>query len=170
MKLLFFVPLLFSFLNSTAQSFKKIPISESGCSMYSYCSIPRFDESKSPDSSRIFMGECSQDELFYGVICVKLQEPIPELPVAEEVLQTYLDYLQTSFRIQSAAGYGKGHRLKGSESTRGIIDYWKDEQQRNWKIKGWTNGYYLAVMYVYGKKDIPESKANLFLDGFRFPE
>lgn len=170
MKRFLFLSLLFFGLDSGAQSIKKIPIGKSGCSMYSYCSIPAFSESKSPDSSIIYMGECNQDGIMYGTICVKLSEAIPELPVAEQVLQSYLDYLQTSFRIVKATGYGKGHRLNGSESTRGMIDYWKDDQQQDWKVKGWTNGYYLAVMYAYGKKDIPDNKVNVFLDGFRFPE
>lgn len=154
----------------TAQSFKKLSIGKSGCSLYSYCEIYLFDESKSPDSSTIYMGECNNDNIIYGTICVKLLEAFEDLRVAENVLQSYMDYLKNNFKITSATGYGLGHRLQNSEQTRGIIDYWKDDQQRNWKVKGWTNGKFLTVMYAYGKKELPESRVNVFLDGFRFPE
>ena len=84
------------------------------------------------------------------------------------MLVSYLDYLKKSLSITSAAGYGKGHKLKDREDTRGVIDYWKDKDN-NWKITGWTNGKFICVLYVYTKKDIPETKADVFLNSLLFP-
>lgn len=163
--------LIIIFLAGTAygQSLKKYPISKSGCSAYFFCDPGTFGLEKSPDSSDVYTGECGSDEAFYGLICVKLKEKIAELTVSEETLVAYLDYLKTNLSITGSAGYGKGHRLKNSEATRGIIDYWKDKDGDNWKIKGWTDGKYMVVLYVYSKKELNESKANVFLDGLVLP-
>jgi len=105
----------------------------------------------------------------YGVICIKLNETISDLSEAEDLLVGYLDYLKTSFKITSSVGYGKGHRLKGREDTRGIIDYWTAEDKENWKIKGWTDGKFIAVLFAYTKKELPETKANIFFESIILP-
>lgn len=151
-----------------SQSLKKIPVSNSGCSIYTYCDI-KFEESKSRDSSIVYAGECTRDSIAYGVICVQLITPPENLQMAEDLLMAYLDFLKESFEIIQSAGYGKGHRLTNNENTRGLLDYWKDKEKNNWKVKGWTDGKFIAVLYVYSLKTLPEPKVNLFLDGFRLP-
>jgi hypothetical protein len=115
------------------------------------------------------VSECVKDGLNYGVICVKLRQSFKDLDQAENALISYLDYLKSSFKITKSAGYGKGHRLANNENTRGVIDYWEDKEKNNWKVKGWTNKNYIGVMYAYSLKELPETKLNLYLDGFRFP-
>ncbi len=151
------------------QSLKKYPVSNSGCSAYFFCNPGTFQLEKSPDSSDVYTGECKNDDVSYGVICVKIKDKITDMTASETVLESYLDYLKTSMNVVSAAGYGKGHKLKNREDTRGMIDYWKDKDGENWKIKGWTDGKYIVVMYVYSKKEVPETKANVFLDGLVLP-
>ena len=166
------IPLLLSFsiciLFSNAQPLKKVFISNSGCSLYTYC-IFRFETEYSKDSSLVYMSKCEKDGMNYGVICVKLLIPANDPDQAEESLISYLDYLKTSFKIVKATGYGKGHRLANNESTRGVLDYWEDSDKNNWKIKAWTNGKYIGVLYGYSGKELNETKLNVFLDGFRFP-
>jgi len=152
-----------------SQSLKKYPVSKSGCSYYNYCDA-KFDISKSTDSSDIYTGECVAADVTYGIICVKLLNPVADLQMAEDLLIAYMDFLKQNFEITSAAGYGKGHRLNSNENTRGIIDYWKDKDNNNWKVKGWTDGKYIGVLYAYNLKTLPEQKVNVFLDGLRLPE
>lgn len=161
--------ILLAYMPAAAQSLRKYPIQQSGCSYYNYCDAP-WDVSSSPDSSLVFTGECLYDEFHYAVICVRLKESFGDLPVAEEVLESYLNHLKTIFDITQATGYGRGHRLLQSEQTRGLLDYWKDKKGNNWKVKGWTNDKFLGVLMVYGPREIPEARANAFLDGFRFPD
>jgi hypothetical protein len=101
---------------------------------------------------------------------VQLKEKIADLKDAEQVLEQYLDYIKSSFGIEAAAGYGKGHRLRGKEDTRGMIDYWKDKEKNNLNVKGWTNGQYIVVLMAISDKEIPFEKGNVFLDGIVFPE
>ena len=71
--------------------------------------------------------------------------------------------------MTTAAGYGPGHSLKGYDKAVGVIDYWKDDKGNTLKLKAWGDGYYLGILYCYSKNELPEQKANVFLDGFRFP-
>lgn len=150
------------------QSLKKYVISSSGCSAYFFCA-PSFESSKSEDSSTVYSGECMNDSVSYGIICVKLLNPLADLTMAEDLLIAYSDYLKSSFSIIKAIGYGKGHRLNNNENTRGIIDYWEDDEGDQWKIKGWTDGKYIGFLYAYSHKILPETKVNVFLEGFRLP-
>jgi hypothetical protein len=124
----------------------------------------------SEDSSKVYTGECTFGDITYGVICVKLLQQVSDLTMAEDLLISYCDFLKKNFNIQKAAGYGKGHRLNNNGSTRGILDYWQDEENTNWKIKAWTDGKFIGFLYTYSKKEIPEYKVNVYLDGFRLPE
>jgi hypothetical protein len=169
-KLLLLIFSTLSFIIVKSQSFKKYEISNSGCSVYMFCAPGRFDEAYSEDSSRVYTAECNADGLNYGIICVKLLTPSENLSEAEDMLISYLDYLKVNFDIRSAAGYGRGNRLNNREDTRGVVDYWKDGDNNNWKVKAWTNGKFIGVLYAYSKKELPETKADAFLNSFRFPE
>ncbi len=166
-------PFLFSFfslvvITANAQTLKKYPIGNSGCSLYSYCAS-KYEMTLSDDSSQVYTGECTVADVAYGVICVRLLSPLTDLTMAEDLLISYLDFLKSNFEIQKAAGYGKGHILNNNEKTRGILDYWEDKDQDKWKIKAWTDGKYIGFMYAYSKKELPEAKVNVFLDSFRLP-
>lgn len=157
--------------NLFGQSIKKYPVGDSGCSAYFFCTPSKFNVSYSDDSSKVYTGDCmATDSLTYGVICIKLKEKVGDIQQAEDLTISYLDYLKTNFDINSAVGYGKGHRLEGKENTRGIIDYWKSKTGNELKIKGWTDGKFIGVLYVYANGSLNETnRVNLFLDGFRLP-
>ena len=159
----------FQFFTVSAQTLKKLPVGRSGCSIYTYCPT-KFDFDYSEDSSAVYTGECLNAEVTYGTICIKLLKPINDLAAAEEMMISYLDFLKADFHVKSSTGYGKGHTLNKNEQTRGVLDYWKDTEGQNWKVKGWTDGKYIGVMYAFSKKELPEGKVNAFLDGFRLPQ
>jgi hypothetical protein len=158
-------------LNTGAQSLKKYAIGTSGCSVYLFCEPGNFGSSYSEDSAIVYTGDCkTADSSDYGFICVQLKQTTADMQVAEELLVAYLDYLKTALNITAAAGYGKGHILNGNVNTRGIIDYWTDKTGDEWKMKAWTDGRFIAVLYVYASGTLKETeKMNVFLDGFRFP-
>ncbi len=167
-RLLISFAFLFLSAGGSGQTIKKVAIGQSGCSLYTYCDL-KFDKSRSEDSSAIYTAECVKDGVSYGVICVQLLTPPDSLSQAEEMMIAYLDYLKTSFDITQSAGYGKGHRLHQNENTRGVLDYWEDKEKNHWKVKAWTDRKFIGVLYAYSNKPLPESKVNVFLDGFRLP-
>ena len=155
-------------IDATAQGLKKYPVSNSGCFIYSYCDS-KYDVDKSEDSSLVYTGGCAVADITYGTICIKLLNPVADLTIAEDLVISYLDYLKLNFEIKKATGYGKGHYLNSNEKTRGILDYWEDASLNKWKIKAWTDGKFIGIMYAFSKKELPEMKINAFLDSFRMP-
>jgi hypothetical protein len=147
--------------SANSQSIKKYSISNSGCTAFMYCDPGKWDVDLSEDSSKVYTAECSKDNVTYGIVLVKLLQPVPDLTAAEDVTISYLDYLKASVHIKTAAGYGKGHRLNNSESTRGILDYWKDADKNNWKIKAWTDGKFIAVLYAFSAADLSRDESEL---------
>ncbi len=124
----------------------------------------------SEDSSKVYTGECSVSGITYGVICIKLLTEVPDLADAEVLMMSYINHLRESFHIIKSAGYGYGHHVKDHEDdTRGVIDYWTDEDGDQWKIKSYTDGRFIGFMYAYSAKELPEQKVNVFLDSFRLP-
>lgn len=161
--------LTFICLYANSQSLRKYPVGNSGCSVFMFCDPGNFDVSYSEDSSKIYTAECINEEVHYGLICVQLLEPIKDSVKAEEMMIAYLDYLKSAFKINSAVGYGKGHVLRNNAAVHGVLDYWEDADKNNWKIKAWTNGGMINVLYAYAKNNLPDTKVNVYLDGIQFP-
>jgi len=166
-KICFILALLAGFTAVQSQSLKRYNISNTGASIASYCDPGKFGITYSADSAKVYTSECGLNDTYYMVICIEMKKNLPVIK-AETALLDYLDLLKAQFKIVSATGYVKGQRLNAHEETRGIVDYWKDNEQFNWKVKGWTDGKLLAVLVAYSKKNLPETTINPFLDGLLF--
>ncbi len=151
-----------------AQRLSKYAIGNSGCAVYMFCDPGEFKLSLSDDSSKVYTSECTSEGVVYGAICVKLMVANTDLSSAEDLVVAYLDYLKTSFEIKESVGYGRGNQLNNNEKTKGVIDYWKGSDNQKWKIKGWTNGSYIGVLYAHSKTELP-AKIDVFLNSFRMP-
>lgn len=166
--ILSFVAALLLTMTSSAQSLKKVYIGTFSVSYYAFCT-PTFIKDYSQDSLLLYVGECEKDGVTYGVICVQFNETVSDMNQAEGMVVDYLDFLKKNFDITKSVGYGKGNHLGDNENTRGVTDYWEDKDKNNWKIKGWTDGKYIAVLYGYSAKELDETKLNIFLDSLKFP-
>lgn len=131
---------------------------------------PNFELSYSPDSSKVYTGEVYSGDHHFSVILIELNGiELQNEEEKENILINYLDYLQGTFSIVSAAGYGKGHKMESDPDAVGIIDYWEDVDGEPWAVKAWANKNTLAVMMLYGPNEYPLFNVQqLFLDGFRF--
>jgi len=167
MKKIFCFLLLFGSFTVYSQSLKKYAIATTGCSVLSYCE-PKFNITYSEDSAKVYTSECGDNDIYYMVICIELKQTLSPVFKAEAALMTYVNHLKTQFKVISSTAYSTGHKLNGNEKTRGIAEQWKDDEQFNWKVKGWTDGRFLTVLLVYSKKDLPETTVNPFLDGLLF--
>ena len=166
--ILFSLILLGSFTAAKSQPAKRYPIANTGASVSYSCDPGKFGVTISADSAKVYTSECGVDDIYYMVICIEPKKNMLPLFKAEMALTDYLDVLKKQFQIVSATGYVKAQRLNGSEETRGVVDYWKDNEQFNWKVKGWTDGKLLAVLVAYSKKSLVETTINPFLDGLLF--
>ncbi len=131
---------------------------------------PNFELSYSPDSSKVYTGEVLSGNHHFSVILIEFNDmELQNKEEKETILVNYLDYLQETFNIENAAGYGKGHTMESDSEAVGVIDYWQDVDSDLWVVKAWANKNYLAVMMLYGPEEYPYfNLQQLFLDSFRF--
>jgi len=154
----------------TVPRFQKTAIGTSGCFAYMPPGDLQVEIEYSPDSSQVYSGEIAVGDYSYAVIVVKLNGIVLETEEEKnDMLVSYLDFLQSSFSISESAGYGKGHTLEKFPEAVGMIDYWLDADGDVWEIMGWADSNTLGIMMIYGPTDYPNFNAQqLYLDGFRF--
>jgi hypothetical protein len=167
LSLLFFC---IAFTNGYAQQTPAtVAINNTGCTVQVYCFPGRFDVYNLEDGSTVYADDCEKEGVTFGIYCVKLKNSIPDLSAAEDTAITYLDFLKLDYGIVKSKGYDKGHTLHNDNNTRGIYDTWEDIDKNKWKVKAWTNGNYICVLYMHSAKGLPDKKMEIFLDGLRFP-
>lgn len=152
---------------------QKTQISSSGCYSYLPAGMPDFELSKSDDGSDVYTSEIPIGEHRFGVIAVKFADPFSDATgeELEDLLVSYLDFLQEQLEIETNAGYGYGHTQEAFPNAKGVIDYWEDATGYQYAIKAWIDKKGLAVLYIGGSDDFPSyNYQQLFLDGFRFCE
>ena len=124
----------------------------------------------SEDGSVVYTCEVPWDGFIFSVIMVQFKDEV-DVGSQEELLISYLDYLKGQFKVSESAGYGKGHVMDSHPPAKAVIDYWAGEDKTQYQLKGWIDSTTLAVMIIYGKKEYPIfNVAQLFLNGFRFPD
>ena len=165
--------LLLSVTPSIAQEiprFKKFPILETGAQAY-FPSEPTWEVSISTDSSKIYVAEVIHDNHNYGVIFVDLKESLGEDSTAwEDMITNYLGFLNTEvFKFNEVTPVAFGHVLESYPIAVGGIEYGKDDNLSEFKVKAWADSRHIAVMYVGNVRDMNLNFQELFLNGFRFP-
>jgi hypothetical protein len=152
--------------------FAKYDFAESGCKVYLPGDPGEIEVTLSEDGSEVYTGEVTHEDFNFAVIVVKFSEPIgDDADVNNDMITSYLDFLQKQFGVTDAAGYGLGHKLESAPHAVGVIDYWKDSDGLQYAVKAWCDGDYLAVMILYGAEEYPIFNVQeMFLNGFRFPE
>lgn len=162
--------LVFSQEEFKAPRLQKQPIDNSGCFAYMPAGEFSIEKSYSPDSAVVYSGEIVEGKFHYAVIVVKFNGvTLDNESDKYEMITSYMDFLQSSFEVVEAAGYGKGHSMESDETAVGVIDYWKDSEGNYWEVKGWVNATALGVMMIYGPEDYPNyTIQSLYLNGFRF--
>lgn len=149
--------------------FEKHQVGTTGVSLY--CpATPEFDLSYSEDSSAVYTTDMEVDSFYFSAIVVEFSADMgDDYNANEELLITYLDFLQNQFAITGSAGYGKGHTLVQYPDVVGVIDYWEDAESTKYSIAGWINSKYLIVLLIYGPESYPNySVAELYFKGVRF--
>lgn len=149
--------------------FTKHLIGSSTSSAYFPAENPIFEETMSEDLSVIITTETIIGEHSFSLIHVDLKEMVTDSIDRENLLVSYLDYLQQNYAIADAAGYGKGHTLEKYPQAQGIIDFWRDLDNNEYSVKGWITEDHITVFLVYGKEEYPYPTAKeMYFNGIRY--
>lgn len=150
---------------STLKGFKLQLIGDTGCSAL----LPankKADFSVTDSGDQLYFHEFADKNVTYGMICIKMNGHY-SLNEAESMLSSYIDQLKSPFYILHNTGLHADADWN-SETSRTIVDYWQDAHRKDWKVKGYTDGKALAVMYVKNIGNADVKKQDLFLDSFHF--
>jgi hypothetical protein len=148
--------------------FKKYAIGRSGCTLFLPHDPGAFRPSFTKNGDLMYYGEIEDDGVVYGCVTVVLKEPVDHLAEAEKNLAFFMQTLQKSYSVDYTAGFHFGYTQKYNSQARGIVDYWQDAAEVDWKLKGWTNGRIMSVVYVSNITDLPVNKVEMFLNSFQF--
>jgi hypothetical protein len=156
----------------TVPRFSKYDVAETGCKVYLPADPGEFEKTLSEDESEVYTAEVTVEDYNFAVIVVKFSEPIGDTEEDKnDMITSYLDFLQKQFGVTGAAGYGLGHTMESAPKAVGVIDYWEDADGVQYAVKSWCDGDFLSVMILYGPEEYPIYNAQeMFLNGFRFDE
>ena len=144
---------------------KNHSVGHTGCSALLF-SDKGFEHATTQAGDRLYFHEHEEKKVVYGIICVHLREAC-ERHEALEMLSNYMQKLRDSFCIL----HHLGHQLEedwNSLRSRSLVDYWQDGHSRDWKVKGYTDGRTMAVLYVKNITAASVMRQDLFLNSFYF--
>lgn len=152
---------------STSRNFKNHIIGSTGCStLLPVQDNEPFDVTRTVSGDLLYFHECSHKKVTYGIICIQLEQSSC-LEEATEMLESYLNRLRVPFSIPYNTGVHEGSDWN-NEASVCRVDYWQDEEGLDWKVKGYTDGNILSVLYVRNIGHVPVKRQDHFLDGFHF--
>lgn len=163
--LILFLATSFLFRLSSGRKVKNQFIGSTGCSAL-LASDESLESSTTASGDQLYFHEFKEKNVSYGMICVQMTSEY-SLDEAEVLLKSYIDKLKGPFYILHNTGIHDDTDWN-SETSKTIVDYWQDRQKKDWKVKGYTNGKILSVLYVKNIGHVDVRKQDLFLDSFHF--
>ena len=145
--------------------FKRYLIGKAGCSAVLVAGNNTLHYKRTKEGDLVYFYDHTIDGVTYGLITVQMKD-IYTLHQAENILVQYINRIRNPFRI----AFNISMQLEKSDGMISLSDYWQDEAGMDWKIKGYTNGKTLAVLYVRNINESPVAEHDQFLNGFRFSQ
>jgi len=140
-------------------------IGDTGCSAI-ICSDNKLESTFTQCGDQLYFHEFKDKGVSYGMICVQMNQKY-SLDESKEMLRCYVDKLRGPFYILHNTGIDDDADWN-SETSKTVVDYWQDSYKKDWKVKGYTDGKTLAVLYVKNIGHVDVKKQDLFLDSFHF--
>ena len=151
-------------LYKSAKKPKKIRIGDTHCSVL-FSPDAVFDYTKSEDGDELYFGEYTDKKVTYGVLCARISQKLP-LEEAQEVMNSYLERLHVPFNALYNTGIDLCQNSAQEASCIQMVDYWQEEDQVAWKVKGFSDGEIIAVLYVKNICKSTVEQQDAFFDSF----
>ncbi|RYZ24872.1 MAG: hypothetical protein EOO10_19720 [Chitinophagaceae bacterium] len=143
--------------------FKRFLLGATGCSTYLVSGNNTVHFKHTKDGDRVYFYDQALNSVTFGFICVQMKE-VFTVRQAENILVQYINRVRKPFQI--TVNIAMEIEKKGNIIT--ISDYWQDENGFDWKVKGYTNGKTVAVLYVKNISNSMVEEHDRFLNGFKF--
>lgn len=149
----------------SAKKLKSHAIGNTGCSALLLPHARGFAQT-TPAGDCLYLQEFEERKVGYGMICVQLNESY-SIDEATYMLNSYMSRLREAFGVLHQTGPQPSEDWN-STASRALVDYWQDVARTDWKVKGYTNGRVLSVLYVRNISQAEVAQQERFLDSFHF--
>lgn len=146
-----------------APKFQRYLIGQSNCSSLLATGGNTLHINYTKEGDKIYFNEQIVEETTYGLICAQMQG-VHTLSKAEILLVQYINRVRQPFDI----AFNISMEIERANQKIVITDYWQDKKGIDWKIKGYTDGKTVAVLYVKNISDAPVKEHDAFLNSFQF--
>ncbi|HEX2609136.1 MAG TPA: hypothetical protein VHK91_17265 [Flavisolibacter sp.] len=151
----------------SARKSRKVFIGNTNCS-FSFSAGPlEFDITENEQGDTLYLAESQERNVSYGILCADLHEKW-SLEEGKAILLNYMERLQKPFQALYNTGISDCTHWHQQTDSCTVMDYWQDQYQQDWKLKGYTNGKIIALLYVKNIGDAEASRHDHFLDSFCF--
>ena len=117
------------------------------------------------EGDRVSFYDQTVNDVTFGLIMVQMKE-VYTLHQAETILVQYCNRVRRPFDI----AFNLSMHIEKQDGVVTLADYWQDDFGTDWKIKGYTNGKIVALLYVKNISNAPVKEHDDFLNGFHFPQ
>jgi hypothetical protein len=145
--------------------FKRYLIGNSGCTSLLVSGCSQLHCKHTTEGDVIYFNDSAIAGVTYGLICVRMKQVYP-LQQAETILVQYINRARKPLHI----AYSISMEIEKAAGRVTITDYWQDNEGIDWKIKGYTNGKTVAILYVKNVTEAAVKEHDTFLNGFRFSQ
>jgi hypothetical protein len=168
--LVFLLSAVFAYGYTTApKKLKTYPVGRAGATVYLPENFKAFDRTTTQHGDEFYIGECKAEKAGYGVLYIDLKDEY-SMEDAETMLMYYISRLQEPFSIAHNTGIGYCKSMNNISRVVKLVDYWQDEDGKDWKLKGYTDGKFIAVLYVQNISEVDVAKQEVFLEGLNSPQ
>ena len=143
--------------------FKRYLIGQSGCTSLLISGGNQLHIKHTKEGDVIYFNDSTIGCVTYGMICVRMKQVYTPRE-AETILVQYMNRVRKPLGI----AYNISMEVEKATGQITITDYWQDEAGADWKIKGYSNGKTVAVLYVKNITEAAVKEHDAFLNGFRF--
>lgn len=134
-----------------------------GCSTLLHSGSRTLHTRFTKDGDKIYFNDHEANGVTYGMVCIQMTD-MHTLLQAKKILIQYINKARRPMQI----AYNVAMEIKVEAGGLSITDYWQDNDGIDWKIKGYTNGKVVALLYAKNITDAAVKSLDTYLDGFRF--
>jgi hypothetical protein len=164
--LLSFLAAVFS-LNTETRGPSQINIGAPGCTLTVH-KPPVIHSIKTEEGYPAWIGQSEEKASRFGFATILLPQPADDEEEMKHLLYKFLDDVHQSFDIVCGIGLTYGYDHPGDPSIFGFCEYWQDRLGHDWKVKAWSNGLLMTVLYISNIGVVSLKDQETYLDGISF--
>jgi hypothetical protein len=146
---------------------KKITIGAPGCTLTVH-KPPVVHPIKTEEGYHAWIGQSKEGRSCFGFATILLPKPADDEEQMKDLLYDFLEDVHQSFDIVCGTGMQYGYNHPGDPEIFGFCEYWQDRQGHDWKVKAWSNGLIMTVLYISNIVEVTLKNQETYLDGISF--